>query len=237
MDFSRRDPVSSGIENVFPVDVVPYAKGQSFQKPKQHQGDALSRAPSVLPDIIEVSHASVPGVQSQERVLNSDKVAPSPPLDPIDRIVAQVLEIIPDVSPPHAHSLAQQYYPDYQSTTHEMIVHALLEDPNYPKVFLVLPILRIPILTSVCSVNEASGSELRMTKVVRERGKQRNQRSIIFPRTALIPAVTLTCPLLWCVLCLPLFCCANYLLVQYVPRCISKTIIRSFLSPIFDGSS
>ncbi|KAF9506192.1 hypothetical protein BS47DRAFT_1399698 [Hydnum rufescens UP504] len=132
-DFSRRDPASSGMENVFLVDVVPYAKGQSFQKPKRHQDDALSRAPSVPPDIIEVSHASVAAVQSQERVLNSDKVAPSPHLDPIDRIVAQVLEIIPDVSPPHALSLAQKYYSDYQSTTHETIVHALLEDPNYPK--------------------------------------------------------------------------------------------------------
>lgn len=92
-------------------------------------------------DSIQASHADISGAQSRDRVLVVDKVsqiASNPHPDSIDAIVAQVLEIIPDVSPDHALSLTQKYYAEYGLTTHEMVLHTLFEDPNYPKVISTL---------------------------------------------------------------------------------------------------
>ncbi|KAJ6623544.1 hypothetical protein B0H10DRAFT_1786528 [Mycena sp. CBHHK59/15] len=58
---------------------------------------------------------------------------PSPPPDPIPGYVAQVLEIIPDVDPDHAFSLVQQNFPEFQERVLETVLHALFEDPIYPK--------------------------------------------------------------------------------------------------------
>ncbi|KAI9060384.1 hypothetical protein FKP32DRAFT_1595464 [Trametes sanguinea] len=53
--------------------------------------------------------------------------------DPLDRYVAQVLEIIPDVSPAHAYSLIEQHYPSHLDKVLEHVLHILFEDPSYPK--------------------------------------------------------------------------------------------------------
>ncbi|KAJ7109483.1 hypothetical protein C8R44DRAFT_635668 [Mycena epipterygia] len=58
---------------------------------------------------------------------------PSPPPDPIPGYVAQVLEIIPDVDPEHAFSLVRQHYPQSGDQVVEPVLHALFEDPTYPK--------------------------------------------------------------------------------------------------------
>ncbi|KAJ6596999.1 hypothetical protein DFH09DRAFT_972809 [Mycena vulgaris] len=58
---------------------------------------------------------------------------PSPPPDPIPGYVAQVLEIIPDVDPEYALSLINQHYPQSRDQVVEPVLHALFEDPAYPK--------------------------------------------------------------------------------------------------------
>ncbi|KAJ7449917.1 hypothetical protein FB451DRAFT_1052540 [Mycena latifolia] len=59
---------------------------------------------------------------------------PSPPPDPIPGYVAQVLEIIPDVDPEYALSLVRQHHAQSGDQVVGPVLHALFEDPAYPKV-------------------------------------------------------------------------------------------------------
>lgn len=55
--------------------------------------------------------------------------------DPMDAAIALVLEIVPDVQPEHVSKLIQEHLEAYGVTkVHEPVLHALFEDPSYPKV-------------------------------------------------------------------------------------------------------
>ncbi|KAL0960254.1 hypothetical protein HGRIS_011885 [Hohenbuehelia grisea] len=60
--------------------------------------------------------------------------APEPPLDPADDYTAQVLEIIPDVTPEHVYQLIQTHLPTHGGGVVEQVLHVLFEDPHYPRV-------------------------------------------------------------------------------------------------------
>ena len=55
------------------------------------------------------------------------------PVDPIDEYVVRVLEIVPDVQPTHALALIEQFMQSQPGNVVEFVLHALFEDPSYPK--------------------------------------------------------------------------------------------------------
>jgi E3 ubiquitin-protein ligase RNF216 len=67
-----------------------------------------------------------------EPILKPD--SPPPDIDPMDTYVARVLEIIPDVQPTHVLSLLEQNVEAHQDGVVEVVLHAIFEDPNYPKI-------------------------------------------------------------------------------------------------------
>lgn len=54
--------------------------------------------------------------------------------DQVSTVVAQVLEIIPDVHPDHLLALVEQHLPTHQAQVLEHVLHILFEDASYPKV-------------------------------------------------------------------------------------------------------
>lgn len=48
--------------------------------------------------------------------------------------MVSVLEIVPDVQPAHALTLIEQYMQSDPAHVVELVLHALFENPNYPKV-------------------------------------------------------------------------------------------------------
>jgi TRIAD3 protein (E3 ubiquitin-protein ligase RNF216) len=52
----------------------------------------------------------------------------------MDTYVARVLEIIPDVQPTHVLSLLEQNVEAHQDGVVEVVLHAIFEDTNYPKI-------------------------------------------------------------------------------------------------------
>ncbi|KAI0640872.1 hypothetical protein C8Q79DRAFT_1014714 [Trametes meyenii] len=107
--------------------------------------------PLFLPDLDEVAEPPaipIPLPPSQPREVVPPAVHGLPPVqmqaapqapalqearDPFDAYVAQVVEIIPDVSLAHVYSLLEQYYPSHQENVVEHVLHTLFENPNYPK--------------------------------------------------------------------------------------------------------
>ncbi|KAJ7709797.1 hypothetical protein B0H17DRAFT_238676 [Mycena rosella] len=87
--------------------------------------------PLFLPSDEENEPPQVEGVDEREPILVDN--LPTPPPDPIPGYVAQVLEIIPDVDPEYALSLVKQHYPESRDKVVEPVLHALFEDPAYPK--------------------------------------------------------------------------------------------------------
>lgn len=95
-----------------------------------YQEDVLHLEPT-LPDqeaILEPVAPPVP-VPKQASLLPTD-----PDINPIDIYVARVLEIIPDVQPTHAHALIMEHIQNYQEGVVEVVLHALFDDTNYPKI-------------------------------------------------------------------------------------------------------
>jgi E3 ubiquitin-protein ligase RNF216 len=60
--------------------------------------------------------------------------SPSANIDPMDTYVARILEIIPDVQPTYILSLLEQHAETRQDNVVEVVLHALFEDPKYPKI-------------------------------------------------------------------------------------------------------
>ncbi|KAH7887197.1 hypothetical protein F5I97DRAFT_1873899 [Phlebopus sp. FC_14] len=58
----------------------------------------------------------------------------APAVDPTDEYVASVLEIVPDVQPAHVLGLVEQFIKTHPAQVVELILHALFEDPSYPKI-------------------------------------------------------------------------------------------------------
>lgn len=63
---------------------------------------------------------------------------PAPLINPVDKAIALVLEIVPDVQPEHLLKLVTENLEKFGDNVHEAVLHALFEDPAYPKVGLFL---------------------------------------------------------------------------------------------------
>lgn len=87
--------------------------------------------PPSLPVAQDVPDAPFPHPQP----LSPEPSAPAPaPINPIDEYIARVLEIVPDVQPTHAFALIEQLMQSQPENVVEFVLHALFENPSYPKV-------------------------------------------------------------------------------------------------------
>ncbi|TFK39205.1 hypothetical protein BDQ12DRAFT_682354 [Crucibulum laeve] len=66
-------------------------------------------------------------------LIDVDEIVTPSELDS-DTYLAQVLEIVPDVSPAHALTLIEELLPEHKADVLEQVLHRLFEDTNYPKV-------------------------------------------------------------------------------------------------------
>lgn len=111
---------------------------------QERQGD---HGPLFLPDSDdEKSMARLPPVPVTQDVPDGAVTPPHPPppepaapkapavVDPIDEYVVRVLEIVPDVQPTHAVGLIEQFMQSQPANVVEFVLHALFEDPSYPRV-------------------------------------------------------------------------------------------------------
>jgi TRIAD3 protein (E3 ubiquitin-protein ligase RNF216) len=113
----NKDASSGSLENI-PARRRPKSKSVPLFLPSDEENE-----PPALDD---------PALEHPEEPIVVDNF-PSPPPDPIPGYVAQVLEIIPDVDPEYALSLIRQHYPESRDQVVEPVLHALFEDPAYPK--------------------------------------------------------------------------------------------------------
>ncbi|KAJ7097846.1 hypothetical protein B0H15DRAFT_773241 [Mycena belliarum] len=120
--------------------------GPSIQHaPLQHKKDASTSSLDNIPEHRRPKSKSVPlflpsdeeneppESQNHDAPILVDNL-PSPPPDPIPDFVAQVLEIIPDVEPDYLLSLVRKHYPHSGDQVVEPVLHALFENPAYPKI-------------------------------------------------------------------------------------------------------
>ena len=56
------------------------------------------------------------------------------PIDPIDTYVASIIEVVPDVQPAHAFELVERLMQSQPEHAVELALHAIFEDPSYPKI-------------------------------------------------------------------------------------------------------
>ncbi|KAJ7774947.1 hypothetical protein B0H16DRAFT_1509018 [Mycena metata] len=75
----------------------------------------------------------IPDLDLEEEAINVDNF-PSPPPDPIPGYVQQILDVLPDALPDHVTNLVTETYPEAGGEVVQRVLHALFEDPSYPKV-------------------------------------------------------------------------------------------------------
>ncbi|TFY70302.1 hypothetical protein EVG20_g2704 [Dentipellis fragilis] len=70
---------------------------------------------------------------AENRQMNLHPPQRTSPEEQLDRYVAQVLEVIPDVSAAHVYGLLEQHRAQFKEQLVDWVVHLLFEDPSYPK--------------------------------------------------------------------------------------------------------
>ena len=143
---SRPTPATSNAALAFgkPNPEILAAPGPSEHVARREQhGDAR---PLFLPESDEEQHVihppSLPVAQDvHDAPPHPQPVPPEPvaphapaPADPIDEYIVRVLEIVPDVQPTHVLSLIEQFMQSQPGNVVEFVLHALFENPSYPKV-------------------------------------------------------------------------------------------------------
>lgn len=125
-----------------PPDPVPApALGSSQHIARQEQrgdGQAMflldgDEIRAVHPPPDPVRPDGLPVVPQEPQPLPPEPPAPAP-LDPVDVYIARVLEIVPDVQPTHVLALVEQLMQSQPDNVVEFVLHALFENPSYPKV-------------------------------------------------------------------------------------------------------
>ncbi|KAJ7685299.1 hypothetical protein DFH06DRAFT_969243 [Mycena polygramma] len=97
--------------------------------PTKRRPKSKSVAPLFLPSDEENEPPELPDVEEEAIVVDD---LPSPPPDPVPGYVQRVLDILPDADPDHVLALVRQHHSQDQVV--ETVLHALFEDPAYPKV-------------------------------------------------------------------------------------------------------
>ena len=127
------------------ADAPPPAPGPSQHvMRREQQGDG---APLFLPASDDEQHViRPPPVPVAQDVPDAALAHPPPPppepaapqapapVDPTDEYIVRVLEIVPDVQPTHTLDLIEQFMQSQPGNVVEFVLHALFENPSYPKV-------------------------------------------------------------------------------------------------------
>ncbi|KAJ1300746.1 hypothetical protein OPQ81_002389 [Rhizoctonia solani] len=103
-------------------------KGKSYattERPETLNPDMMATVPSVEVDDYDEPVASGSGSRNTNDI--------QPPADPIDAIMQQVLDIIPNVERDHLRSIVVQYVTNGYQDVGTAIISHLLENPDYPK--------------------------------------------------------------------------------------------------------
>lgn len=111
-------------------DAVPFATAASVHR---HLPTADFTFSAESKDIRNPFSEKLPSSPSQA-MLNMDLSQDVPAEDPLDRMLASILEILPDVLPAHALMLIRQLSPTYDEGTAHAVVQYLFDHPDYPKV-------------------------------------------------------------------------------------------------------
>ncbi|KAA1474208.1 hypothetical protein DENSPDRAFT_840773 [Dentipellis sp. KUC8613] len=136
----RRSSSSQRVPRPFPLcnsaSPEPAAgPAQAHDAPRPAQNGDL--VPNGLLDPVPppAENAQPPAADAQlPPVTNEPAPAPSEsPEAQLDRYVAQVLEVIPDVSAAHVHGLLELHREQFKEQLVDWVVHLLFEDPSYPK--------------------------------------------------------------------------------------------------------
>ncbi|KAJ7172366.1 hypothetical protein C8R46DRAFT_992489 [Mycena filopes] len=88
--------------------------------------------PLFFPSDEENEPPEIPPLDLAEEAINVDHF-PSPPPDPIPGYVQQILDVLPDALPEHVTTLVRETHPEAGEQVVERVLHALFEDPSYPK--------------------------------------------------------------------------------------------------------
>lgn len=100
----------------------------------QRQADAREGANPQQPAKIDNTPKEDPRINAMEVVEVPDAIPEVAEVDPMDRYLSLVLEVVPDIDPEHAMSLIRQNLTTHGNEVVERILHHLLENPSYPKV-------------------------------------------------------------------------------------------------------
>jgi TRIAD3 protein (E3 ubiquitin-protein ligase RNF216) len=111
----KKDAASGSLENI-----------PAKRRPKSKS------VPLFLPSDEENEPPELAGVEEEEPIIVDN--LPSPPPDPIPGYVDRVLDVLPDALPDYVLILVQQHYPESRDQVVETVLHALFENPTYPKV-------------------------------------------------------------------------------------------------------
>ncbi|KAJ7271887.1 hypothetical protein B0H12DRAFT_1091875 [Mycena haematopus] len=122
---SRRKPTS-------PLRRKADASSGSLENiPARRQAPRAKSTPLFLPSDEENEPPELFDVDEEPIIVDN---LPSPPPDPIPGYVERVLDVLPDALPEHVWDLVRQHYPQSGDQVAETVLHALFEDPTYPKV-------------------------------------------------------------------------------------------------------
>lgn len=114
----------------------PQAGPSRARNPDYHPPPPPLRVPLFLPEILD-DEAPMPRVAQVHG--NTDNVAATSGRGPLqdaecDQLVANVLEIIPDVDPTHVALLIRGHFDTHSNNVLEPVLHNLFENPDYPKI-------------------------------------------------------------------------------------------------------
>lgn len=88
----------------------------------------------IHPTLVPVAQALPDAAPVHPQPVPPEPAPPAPvPVDPIDEHFVRVLEIFPDVQPSYALELIEQFMHSQPGNIVEFVLHALLENPSYPK--------------------------------------------------------------------------------------------------------
>ncbi|KAF7984602.1 hypothetical protein HWV62_12799 [Athelia sp. TMB] len=120
-----RDPAPSGTSSIPADDRQPLFIPEDEEMP---EAGALAQPPPPLPVAPPIPRPIIviPDVEPEP------ETEPLPPT--MDTLIARVLEIVSDVQPAHVLSLLEQHATAHKNELVEFVLHALFEDPNYPKI-------------------------------------------------------------------------------------------------------
>ncbi|KAL4072366.1 hypothetical protein V8B97DRAFT_1958637 [Scleroderma yunnanense] len=108
------------------------AMGQLGEEPQMGDAAQAHDPPPLFYPVNDSDDPPLPLVHSRPATPQPEPL--SEPVDPRDAYIARVIEIVPDVQPAHVLGLVEQFIQSHPEHVVELVLHALFEDPSYPKI-------------------------------------------------------------------------------------------------------